>query len=319
MLRLSEPMISKTLASNATFLPVVAQDIAAIAAEEPTGRGSTLTVHTLGAENEAEVLAFLAERPIHTVFMSGFIHDNGLVSELNRGTFYGCRNWLGRLEGVALIGHFTLMETRSEAAIASFAQLGQACPSAHMILGEEDKIQSFWSHFAQAGRAPRRVCRELLFELQSPIEALEPVSGLRHATPADLRLILPVFAQLVFQETGADPLDLDPSGFSERCLRRIEQGRVWVWIQNERLIFSANVVSESPDVIYLEGIYVDPDERGKGCGLRCISQLSRDLLQRAGSLCVLVNEQNPQAQAFYEKAGYKLRDYYDTIFLHLKN
>lgn len=279
----------------------------------------SLTVHTLGNEQEAEVLAFLAARPVHTVFMAGFIRDNGLVSDFNRGTFYGCRDWQGRLEGVALIGHFTLMEARSEAAIESFARLGQDCPSAHMILGEGDKIQSFWNHFAQAGRAPRHVCRELLMELQSPIEALVPVSGLRQATPADLRIVLPVFAQLVFQESGANPLELDPAGFSERCLRRIEQGRVWVWIQNERLIFSANVVCESPEVIYLEGIYVDPEQRGKGSGLRCLSQLSRDLLERASSLCLLVNEQNSQARAFYEKAGYKLRDYYDTIFLHLKN
>jgi hypothetical protein len=37
-------------------------------------------------EFEAEVLDFLSERPLHTVAMTGFIRDNGLVSELNRGT-----------------------------------------------------------------------------------------------------------------------------------------------------------------------------------------------------------------------------------------
>src|SRR4026208_2095608 len=59
----------------------------------------------------AEALSFLSRRPIHTVAMAGFIHDNGLVSALNRGTFYGCRNSGGELEGVALIGHATLLET----------------------------------------------------------------------------------------------------------------------------------------------------------------------------------------------------------------
>src|SRR6267378_8368869 len=84
-----------------------------------------LTVQSLALGQEAEVLAFLAERPIHTVIMASMIRDNGLVSPLNRGTFYSCRDAAGRLEGVALIGHLTMVETRSEEAIELFAKLAQ--------------------------------------------------------------------------------------------------------------------------------------------------------------------------------------------------
>jgi predicted GNAT family acetyltransferase len=301
------------------ILPNVGQVRAAMFFDSPPGADSSLTVQALRAEHETEALAFLAARPVHTVFMAGFIRDNGVVSDLNRGTFYGCRDAHGRLEGVALIGHFTLVEARSEGALAAFARLAQDCPSAHMILGEQDKVEDFWNYFMQAGRTPRRVCRELLFEQQSPIEQLEPVHGLRQANPHDLQVILPVNAEMVFQESGVNPLEADPEGFKERWLRRIEQGRVWVWMEDGRLIFSANSMSEGPDVIYLEGIYVNPDERGKGYGVRCLAQLSRHLLRRVNSLCLFVNEQNQGAQAFYEKAGYTLCGYYDTIFLHLKN
>jgi GNAT superfamily N-acetyltransferase len=276
-------------------------------------------VEALERKHESEVLAFLAERPTHTVFMAGFIRDNGLVSHLNRGTFYACRDLEGRLEGVALIGHFTLIETRSEAALAAFARLTQDCPSAHMILGEQDKVETFWRYFAQTGRTPRRVCRELLLERQLPIELFEPVSGLRQATPNDLPRVIPVNAKMVLDESGVNPLETDPKGFQERWLRRIEQGRVWLWTENGRLIFSANVMSEAPDVSYLEGIYVNPDERGRGYGLRCLSQLSSQLLENTRSLCLLVNEQNRGARDFYRKAGYTVCGLYDTIFLHLKH
>ena len=51
-------------------------------------------------ENERiEVLTFLSVRPVHTVVMSSFIADNGMVSELNRGKFYGYRGIHGGLEG----------------------------------------------------------------------------------------------------------------------------------------------------------------------------------------------------------------------------
>ena len=60
-----------------------------------------------------EVLDFLSIRPVHTVVMTSFINDNGIASELNRGKFYGYRNADGEIEGVALIGHSTLVEARS--------------------------------------------------------------------------------------------------------------------------------------------------------------------------------------------------------------
>ena len=65
-----------------------------------------LVVAELTNANTAEVIDFLNRRPIHPVTMLGFIRDNGIQSKLNRGTFYSCRNRDGRLEGVALIGHY---------------------------------------------------------------------------------------------------------------------------------------------------------------------------------------------------------------------
>jgi len=280
---------------------------------------SSLTVHPLENRHQAEVLSFLAVRAIHTVFMTGFIRDNGMVSELNRGTFYGCRDQRGHLEGVALIGHFTLIEARSEAALALFAELAQCCPSAHMILGEQGRVEAFWNFFSKAGSRPRRVCRELLLEHRGPVEPREPVEGLRKANVDDLPLVLPVAAAMAQEESGVNPSLVDETGFRERWRRRIEQGRVWIWTENGRLIFNADVMSETPEVIYLEGIYVNPEKRGQGYGLRCLSQLSAQLLERAQSLCLLVNERNARSRAFYQKSGFRLCANYDTVFLNLKN
>src|SRR6185503_16320183 len=69
----------------------------------------------------AEVLAFLETRAIYTAYLAGLVRDNGLQNPLNRGNFYGYRNQVGQLEGVALIGHATLLETASDEAIRAFA------------------------------------------------------------------------------------------------------------------------------------------------------------------------------------------------------
>lgn len=309
----SATLESETMSLLAVEPPTTAPEFESV----PSAEGP-LKVQALGAENELEVLAFLGARPIHTVFISGFVHDNGLDNPLNRGTFFGCRGVQGNLEGVALIGHITLVEARTEAALAAFARLAQDCPFAHMILGEQEKVAAFWNYFAQAGHTQRLACREILFERQTAPELLEPYAGLRLATPEDLPVLLPVYAEMVCEESEVNPLEVDPIGFEKRWRRRIEQGRVWVSIENGQLMFNAAVMSETPDVIYLEGIYVNPEDRGRGLGVRCLSQLSRGLLEHAKSLCLLVNAKNQRARAFYERAGYTLSSYYDMIFLHRK-
>jgi predicted GNAT family acetyltransferase len=117
------------------------------------------------------------------------------------------------------------------------------------------------------------------------------------------------------EESGINPLLKDPEGFRKRCARRIEQGRTWVLVDDGRLIFKTDVVADTPEVVYLEGIYVNTEDRAKGHGLRCLTQLSRTLLQQTETLCLLVNEQNVAAHAFYRKAGFNLTSIYDTIFL----
>src|SRR5438874_1603809 len=153
-----------------------------------------VTTYPLTDGEREEVLAFLSERPVHTVCMAGLIRDNGLVSPHNRGTFYGCRNSEGRLEGVALIGHATLIEARSVRAMKEFGLVAQGFQHTHMILGEKDKVEQFWNYYADEGQEMRLACREMLFELRQAMEVREKVPGLRLATLDDLNQIAPAQA-----------------------------------------------------------------------------------------------------------------------------
>jgi predicted GNAT family acetyltransferase len=275
----------------------------------------TVKTELLTDKHQREVLDFLSERPLLTVAMSSFIRDNGLSSTLNRGHFYACRDHQGQLEGVALIGHATLIEARTLGALEAFARLAQNCSRAHMIMGEQEMIERFWSYYADGGQHPRLVASELLFEQRWPVSVREQVRGLRPATLDDLALVMPVHAQMAEEESGINPLQSDPVGFRLRCSRRIEQGRVWVWIENNQLLFKADIIAETSETVYLEGIYVAPTERGKGYGTRCLSQLGRQLLARAKSICLLVDERNKKAHTFYQRSGFKQRGHFDTIFL----
>lgn len=265
---------------------------------------------------EAEALEFLSAQPVHNVYMAGFIRDNGLVSPLNRGTFYACRDGAGRLEGVALIGHVTQLDVRTSRAMQAFASVAQTCPSVHVVMGESAMVHDFWADYSSGGQEMRVACRELLLEQKLPIEAGETAAGLRPAAIDDLPLILRVQAAMAVAECGVNPLTTDPDGFRARCTRRIERGRIWVLVENGKLIFKADIMAETPEAVYLEGVYVNRRHRKRGHGRRCLLTLGRILLSRSGTVCLLVNERNVVAQSFYHSVGYKLRSLYDTVYLY---
>jgi uncharacterized protein len=267
-------------------------------------------------EHADEALAFLAMRPVHTVVMTSFINDNGMVSSLNRGVFYGYRNDEGTLEGVALIGHTTLVEARTDDALAAFAFAARESETPiNLIMSDGATAETFWQLYSGGTRQPRLVCNELLFEISFPVMVRENVDNLRLATAEELIPVAEAHAEVAYEESGVNPMRRDREGFLKRTLRRIEQGRTYVVFDDKKLIFKADIVAETDEVVYLEGIYVAPEQRGNGIGTNCLSQLSRLLLNRVKHVCLLSNVDFKQAHRAYQKAGFKSKDSCTTIFV----
>ena len=262
------------------------------------------------------VLEFLDHRPVHTVAMASFIHDNGIESQLNRGTFYGYHDRFGDLEGVALIGHTTLVEARSTEALKALA----FCAKRHsddirMIMSGEDLALDFWAQAIDGSAKPRLVCREYLFEIAFPFPVRRCELDIRLARPEELEQIAEAQAELAFMESGVDPLVRDRKGFLERVMRRIEQGRIFVAMENGKLIFKADVMSLTTDVAYLEGIYVASDRRGEGIGSSCLAEVGTRLMNSVRTVCLLSNAEGTNAHRSFMKAGFKHTGECTTVFV----
>lgn len=272
-------------------------------------------VHELKNENTSEVLAFLSMRPVHTVVMTSFINDNGIESELNRGVYYGYRNADGKLEGVALIGHSTLVEARSDEALKALAfQAKHAATPLHLVMSSGDAATRFWNYLTDGLKAPRLTCTEALFEIAFPFAVRKSEHKLEAATMDWLIPVAEAQAEVAFIECGVDPMLKDREGFLKRVARRIEQGRVFIVTDGEKLVFKADIIAETDHTIYLEGVYVSPEYRGKGTGSDCLAALSLQLLDRAQNICMLSNVEFKSAHRSFMKAGYRNTDHCTTIF-----
>src|SRR5687767_13178208 len=148
------------------------------------------------ANSEAEaVLQFLPKKPAHCAFLTGLIHEHGLVSPLNRGTFFASKNFLGELRGVALVGHATIIEPTNQESLKDLAEAASNCNSKHLVMCEERWAEQFWKYH---GRDRSIECerRELLLEFRWPTgNSNNNRQQLRLATSKDLELLIPVHAR----------------------------------------------------------------------------------------------------------------------------
>ena len=278
---------------------------------------SELNPVELLTENErTEVLNFLKARPVHTVIMTSFIHDNGMENADNRGSFYGYRNSAGELEGVALIGHATVIEARTEEALEAFALKAQTSETPiKLMMSHGDAIERFWKYYAINGQKPLHNFKELLFELNFPFPVQNCEWNVRPATADELEEVAQAQAAAAFLETGIDPMLKDREGFLKRCLKRIEMGRTFVVFENGKLIFKVDIMSESETVAYLEGFYVAEEYRGREIGAKCLAKVSLNLLNRFQHICGLSNAEFTGVHRSLAKAGYKNTDFCQTIFV----
>jgi uncharacterized protein len=273
-------------------------------------------VQRLTENDRQEVLTFLSVRPVHTVAMKSFIIDNGMESELNRGNFVGYRNAYGELEGVALIGHSTLIEARTDTAMHAIAIMArQSQTPIHLVMSDGLAVETFWSYFSTSNDKPRMTCVEELFELRFPFLVKKCNWEVRFATLNELETVAEAQAECALLESGIDPMVKNRKGFLKRVARRIEQNRVYVVVENDKLLFKADVVALTYDTAYLEGVYVHPDRRGEGIGSECLAEVSLRLLSEVQNVCLLSNVEFKNAHKSFLKAGFQNTDRCTTLFL----
>lgn len=270
----------------------------------------------LTTKDEAETLRFLAVRPVHTVVMTSFVYDNGMESPLNRGTFYGFRNAEGALEGVALIGHSTLVEARSHDALKALAfKARQSTTPINLIMSSGDHAQTFWNYLSGSLAEPRLTFTELLFEVAFPLPVQKCEYDLRLAKPHELEAIAEAQAEVAELESGVNPMRKDREGFLKRVARRIEQGRIFVVFEGAKLVFKADVVAETVKTAYLEGVFTGHEFRGRGIAPKCLSRLCTELLGRVENVCLLSNLEFTKAHKSFLRAGMRQTDSCTTLFV----
>lgn len=278
-------------------------------------KNAAINAEPLTEADRQEALKFLSLRPVDTVILAGWIRDHGIVSPQHRGTFYGCRDAKGGLVGVAMIGRNLLFEASTDEAIAALAKCARNCTDVRMVFAEEDKLNTFWSHYRGEDPMPRISRHRQIISSGEIADDVEAVDELRVATRDELDQVVSAHAEMVLAETGVDPLEADAEGFRKRCAERVDRGGVWVWMKDGELVFKTDIMAITPETTYIEGLWVNPKERGKRYSTRGMASLCRKLRSGSNVISGFVDAEHSLFRSLYRKAGFVEGLEYAKIFV----
>jgi uncharacterized protein len=253
--------------------------------------------------SQEQVLAFCARDPVERVFLED-------VARRGLGRFYALSDATGSLTALC---HAGANLVPSGAGTGAFAPVA-AASHARMIIGELDAVSELWEA-ARDLLPPAREDRPHQPVYAITVPPAPGGTGLRAATPADLDRLVPACAAAHELELHLDPLARDPDAFRWRTSAQIDEGRSWIWIAQDIILFKAEASSWTPDAVQLQQVWVDPEVRGLGLGARGLRDLVRLLLQTTPTVTLFVRAENAPAIATYDSIGMrKVLEYRSILF-----
>ena len=238
-----------------------------------------------------QVLEYCSRDPIERVFLED-------VARRGLGRFTGIEQADGTLSALCHVG-------------ANIVPSGSGCETfagvlgrkqTRMIIGESNAVTALWEA-ARAALPPPREDRpaQPVYVIDTPPEP--GGTGLRAARPKDLDRLVPACAAAHELELGVDPMERDPDGFRWRTLAQIEEGRSWVWLEDDVVLFKAEASAWTPSAVQVQQVWTDPEARRSGYGNRGLRDLCRLLLERTPAVTLFVRRENAAAIALYESVG----------------
>jgi RimJ/RimL family protein N-acetyltransferase len=237
-----------------------------------------------------EVLSFCAEDPVERVLLED-------VARRGLGRFAALRQD-GRVTALCHVGANLVPAGEGCGAFAEHALNGDA----RMMIGSERAVGELWDAISQHVPPPRDDRPgQPVYAISEPPDPGD--TGLRNATSGDFARLLPACAAAHEEEIGTDPLKRDPEGFRWRTRSQIDEGRSWLWLEDDTIRFKAEASAWTPSTVQIQQVWVDPSVRGRGYAQRGMRDLCRLLLGHVPHVCLFVRPENAPAIRVYEAIG----------------
>lgn len=265
------------------------------------------SVRSLSAMDLPSVEAMLESDPITHCFVASRVRGGGLDPWRLGGELLGHFTSDG-LSSMLYCGANLVPVCTDDVAREAFAQrLRLSGRRSSSIVGPRDEVLDLWQRLRHRwGRAREvRECQPLL--AMSRDSELAPDPQVRVSASADLDILVPACIAMFTAEVGVSPVVGGMgAAYRARISELVEQGRSFVRRDGDVVVFKAEVGAASERACQVQGVWVDPEWRGRGISapaLAAVVGLARRSI--APTVSLYVNDYNLPARRSYEAVGFR--------------
>lgn len=280
--------------------------------------GALTGVRVLGDDDLGDAWALLSQDPIERVFIASRVAALGL-----NPIRLGCPIWgffrSGELTAMCHSGANLVTITADDEALEAFAGFAGPMRRCSSIVGQAYQAIGLWQQLSARWGDEYAATRE--------VRTHQPMLAIDHDPdiPADPRvqritmdLLEPYFAAAVSmytEEVGVSPVyQGNRSGYLRYVRTLIENGRAFGIVEGGRVIYKSDLGSVAQGVAQVQGVWLDPDLRGRGLAAPATASVV-ELTRRyaAPTVSLYVNDFNLAARATYARVGFEQVGEFATV------
>jgi predicted GNAT family acetyltransferase len=201
-------------------------------------------------------------------------------------------------------------------AVAAFADLlGAERRICSSIIGRSDAVLDLWDRLGGHWGPARdvRPNQPLLVADAEPPIAPDPTVRLVQQNEVDQ--LFPAAVAMYTEEVGVSPLvDDGGRGYRRRIAELVRGKRAYARFAGKRVIFKAELAIVTDRTTQIQGVWVDPEFRGRGMAAAAMAAVTRDALRRvAPTVSLYVNDYNAPARRVYARCGFVSAGSFATV------
>jgi predicted GNAT family acetyltransferase len=197
-----------------------------------------------------------------------------------------------------------------------YAELAQMRRARYSLVGNADAVLGMWGVLEKSWSARELRRDQPLMEIARPA-LVEADPETRQGRPDELERVFPAAVAMFTEEVGVSPLAWAES-YKQRVLGLLERGNTYVRLTGDgsRVLFKADLGARAGRRAQIQGVWTDPEHRGRGlCTHGLAALVDHSLTQGISSLSLYVNDYNVAARTAYEKIGFTTVGHWATVML----
>jgi len=272
-------------------------------------------VHVLGPSDVPDALHCLERDPVVNVFAEYRTRLTRLDPQWLGGEVWG---WYvdDRLESMCHVAANLVPVNCDEAASTAFARrAAQNRSSSATVVGPRASVEAMWRVLRPAWDTPRESRWEQPHLQITGAPAVTPDPLVRRTETRDLETLYPACVAMYTEEVGVSP-EIGGGGalYRTRVRQLVSRGWSFSRIENDRVVFKAEVACATAAAAQIQGVYVDPTRRGEGiaaAGMAAVVEIVRAEIAPTASL--YVNAHNTPARRAYARCGFEQTETFSTL------